>query len=47
MVKFLCFRGKRVDIQAVPTEEVTRKSVHEIWKNSQVSFLTRVTLMYL
>ena len=47
MVKFLCFRGNRVNIQAVPTNEATRKSVHEFWWNSQVSFLTRITLMYL
>ena len=32
MVKFLCFRGNRVNIQAVPTDEATRKSVHEFWR---------------
>ena len=46
-MNLLCFRGNRVNIQAVPTDEVTRKSVHEFWRYSQVSFLTRVTLMYL
>ena len=37
-MNFLCFRGNRVNIQAVPTDEVTRKSVHEFWRYSQVSF---------
>ena len=42
-VNFLCFRGSRVNIQAVLTDEATRKSVHEFWTISQVSFLTRIT----
>ena len=46
-MNLLFFRGNRVNIQAVPTDEVTRKSVHEFWRYSQVSFLTRITLMYL
>ena len=37
-VNFLCFRGNRVNIQAVPNDEATRKSVHEFWTNLQVSF---------
>ena len=28
-MNFLCSRGNRVNIQAVPTDEATRKSVHE------------------
>ena len=40
-VNFLGFRGSRVNIQAVPTAEATRKSVHKFWRNSQFLFLTR------
>ena len=54
-MNFLCFRGNRLNIQTVPTDEATRKFVHEYWryfkskvqssssKYSQVSFLTRIT----
>ena len=37
-VNFLCFRGNRVNIQAVRNDEATIKSVHEFWTNLQVSF---------
>ena len=54
-MNFLCFRGNRLNIQTVPTDEATRKFVHEYWryfkskvqssssKYSQVSFLMRIT----
>ena len=47
-VNFLCLRGNRVNIQAIPTDEA-RKSVHEenLYMNFGVSFLTRIILMYL
>ena len=54
-MNFLCFRGNRLNIQTVPTDEASTKFVHEYWryfkskvqsstsKYSQVSFLTRIT----
>ena len=35
-VNFMCSRGNIVNIQAVPTDEATRKSVHEFCRNSLV-----------
>jgi len=35
-VNFLCFWGKRVNIQGVSTDEATRKCLHKLWRNSQI-----------
>ena len=39
-VNFLCFRENRINMQAVPTDEATRKSGHKFWRIESAIFVS-------